>query len=322
MVPWSLDGCGPSATMFSIRSTIARSVRLPAARTLRTTALARSERDPAKPNSQGHAVRKSGQTLEGGMDVQSAGVKAGFQQARDGKDTQAEPYDTAAEDAGGQQAPSRQKEDALRDASSQSQAAHSAGAFKDHRAGAQSSGEFAGKVGGKEEAAAPSVTSSVKQALGLGVSKQEHQESKTGPGVSRQMHTSARLMGGQDGKAYSGSSSDGAHKTGKPEERLAGEQNEHLKHKEAGQADSGKGNVSRRVLPCVQEFRLTLSSKAADTPHLPSKTGGARTATDLRTDGDSQRKARFHTSARQYKDAPGGYVAATENPAKAAGYVR
>lgn len=243
-------GIGPSSNMFSIRSTIARSARLPAGRTLRTTALARSERDPAKPNSQGHAVRKSGQTLEGGMDVQSAGVKAGFQQARDGKDTQAEPYDTAAEDAGGQEAPSRQKEDALRDASSQSQAAHSAGAFKDHRAGAQSSGEYAGKVGGKEEAAAPSFTSTVKQALGLGVSKQEHQESKTGPGVSRQMHTSARVMGGQDGKAYSGSASDGAHKTGKPEERLAGEQNEHLKHKEAGQADSGKGNVSRSYPVC------------------------------------------------------------------------
>lgn len=236
--------------MFSIRSTIARSARsLPATRSIRTSALVRSERDPAKPNSQGHAVRKSGQILEGGMDVQSAGVKAGFQQARDGKDSQAEPYDTAAEDAGGQAAPSRQKEDALNDASTASQAAHSAGAFKDHRAGAQSSGEYAGKVGGKEEATAPSFTSSVKQALGLGVSKQEHQESKTGPGVSRQMHTSARaLAGGEDGQAYSGSRSDGAHKTGKPEERLTGEQNEHLSHKEAGQADSGKGNVSRFLL--------------------------------------------------------------------------
>ncbi|GHJ84906.1 hypothetical protein NliqN6_1308 [Naganishia liquefaciens] len=289
--------------MFSISSTIARSARLPApaaaaaTRTLRTTALARTERDPAKPNSQGHAVRKSGQTLEGGMDVQSAGVKAGFAQSREGKSSQAEPYDTAAEDGAGQAAPSRQKADALRDASSASQAAHSAGAFKDHRGGAQSSGEVAGNVGNKQEAAAPSVTSTVKQALGLGTSKKEHQESKTGPGVSRQMHTSARRAG----EAYEGSTGDGAHKTGKPEERLTGEQNEHLKHKQAGQADNGKGN-------------------AADTPHLPSKTSGARTATDLRTDADSQRKARFHTSARQTKDAPGGYVRATENPAKAAGY--
>jgi hypothetical protein len=187
------------------------------------------------------------------MDVQSAGVKAGFQQARDGKNSQAEPYDTAAEDAGGQAAPSKQKEDALKDASTASQAAGSAGSFKDHRAGAQSTGEYAGKVGGKEEAAAPSVTSTVKQALGFGVSKQEHQESKTGPGVSRQMHTSARAMsGGEDGQAYSGSKSTGEHKTGRPQERLTGDQNEHLKHKDAKEADSGKGNVSCLPLPTLK----------------------------------------------------------------------
>lgn len=237
----------------SLRSIAAQhATRLPsrtaavAVRNIRTTPFLRTEDDPTKPNSFGHAVPKASETLEGGMDVQSAGVQAGFKQAREGKQTQAEPYDTAAEDAGGQRAPSRQKEDALADASTANQAAHSAGAFKDHRAGAQSSGEYAGEVGGKEEAAAPSFTAGVKQALGLGVNKQEHQESKTGPGVSRQLHTSARRAapGGEDGQAYSGSKSDGSHKTAQPEERLEGDQNEHLKHKSAGQSDSGAGNVS------------------------------------------------------------------------------
>lgn len=239
----------------TIRSITATASRLPratvAVRTLRTSPFLRTEDDPTKPNSYGHAVPKASETLEGGMDVQSAGVQAGMKQKKDGKQTQAEPYDTAAESAGGQEAPSRQKEDALEDASTASQAAHSAGAFKDHRAGAQSSGEYAGEVGGKEEAAAPKVLAGVKQVLGLGVNKQEHQESKTGPGVSRQMHTSARWMaGGEDGKAFSGSKSEGSHKVATPDERLEGDQNEHLKHKSAGEADSGKGNVSPRN-PCV-----------------------------------------------------------------------
>lgn len=234
-------------TIRSITATATRLPRATAVRTLRTTPFLLTENDPTKPNSYGHAVPKSSETLEGGMDVQSAGVQAGMKQKKDGKETQAEPYDTAAESAGGQEAPSRQKEDALADASTASQAAHSAGAFKDHRAGAQSSGEYAGEVGGKEEAAAPKVLAGVKQVLGLGTNKQEHQESKTGPGVSRQMHTSARWMaGGEDGKAFSGSKSEGSHKVATPDERLEGDQNEHLKHKSAGEADSGKGNVSRR----------------------------------------------------------------------------
>ncbi|KAI5454446.1 hypothetical protein NCC49_004498 [Naganishia albida] len=289
-------------TIRSITATASRVPRATAVRTLRTTPFVRTEDDPTKPNSFGHAVKKSHETLEGGMDVQSAGVQAGMKEKRDGKQTQAEPYDTAAESAGGQEAPSRQKEDALQDASTASQAAHSAGAFKDHRAGAQSSGEYAGQVGGKEEAAAPKVMAGVKQVLGLGTNKQEHQESKTGPGVSRQMHTSARWMaGGEEGKAFSGSKSEGSHKSATPDQRLEGDQNEHLKHKSAGAPDSGKGN-------------------AADTPHLPSKSG-ARAQSDLRTDSESQRNARrFSTSARQAKDAAAGYVAATENPAKAAGY--
>jgi hypothetical protein len=308
-------------TIRSITTAAARGPRATAVRTLRTTAFLRTEDDPTKPNSYGHATKKAGETLEGGMDVQSAGVQAGMKQKRDGKDTQAEPYDTAAESAGGQEAPSRQKEDALNDASTASQAAHSAGAFKDHRAGAQASGEYAGEVGGKEEAAPPKVLAGVKQALGLGVNKQEHQESKTGPGVSRQLHTSARWMaGGEDGKAFSGSKSEGSHKSATPDQRLEGDQNEHLKHKSAGEPDSGKGNVS----PLVFDSRSSLTpSEAADTPHLPSKTSAARAQSDLRTDSESQKNARrFSTSARQAKDAAAGYVAATENPAKAAGYVR
>lgn len=234
-------------TIRSITATASRVPRATAVRTLRTTPFVRTEDDPTKPNSFGHAVKKSHETLEGGMDVQSAGVQAGMKEKRDGKQTQAEPYDTAAESAGGQEAPSRQKEDALQDASTASQAAHSAGAFKDHRAGAQSSGEYAGQVGGKEEAAAPKVMAGVKQVLGLGTNKQEHQESKTGPGVSRQMHTSARWMaGGEEGKAFSGSKSEGSHKSATPDQRLEGDQNEHLKHKSAGAPDSGKGNVSSR----------------------------------------------------------------------------
>ncbi|KAJ9111352.1 hypothetical protein QFC19_001120 [Naganishia cerealis] len=278
-----------------------------AVRGITTTVPLCTENDPTKPNSFGHATRKAGETLEGGLDVQSASVQAGFDQAKHGKKTQAEPYDTAAEDAGGQKAPSVQKEDALKDAKTGAQAAFSAGSFKDHRAGAQSSGEYAGEVGGKEEAAAPSFKASVKQVLGMDVNKQEHQESKTGPGVRKQqMHTSARRSapGGTEGKAYSGSKSTGdtMSEARKPKDtNVQGDQNPHLKHKQPEQAEGGAGN-------------------AGTTPHLPSKSRAGQAADDLRTDPSSVRKAQFHTSARRGKDAAAGYVAATENPAKAAGY--
>ncbi|KAJ9095687.1 hypothetical protein QFC21_005559 [Naganishia friedmannii] len=295
----------------SLRTVAARrltTLRAPiVTRGISSTVSLRTEDDPTKPNSSGHAVKKAGETLEGGMDVQSAGVQAGFAQAKHGKASQAEPYDTAAEDAGGQAAPSKQKDEAVRNSKTGAQAAHAAGAFKDHRAGAQSTGEYAGEVGGKEEAAAPSFKSSVKQVLGMSVNKEEHQESKTGPGVSKQkFHTSARncAPGGEDGQAYSGSKSTGdtMSEARKPKDtNVQGDQNSHLKHKEAGQAEGGAGN-------------------AGATPHLPSKSRSGQTADDLRTDPASVRKAQFHTSARWGKNAAAGYVAATENPAKAAGY--
>ncbi|KAJ9117116.1 hypothetical protein QFC24_006575 [Naganishia onofrii] len=372
----------------SLRTIAARrltTLRAPiSARGISSTVARRTEDDPTKPNSFGHATKKAGETLEGGMDVQSAGVQAGFAQAKHGKDSQAEPYDTAAEDAGGQEAPSVQKDEALRDAKTDSQAAHSAGAFKDHRAGAQSSGEYAGEVGGKEEAAAPSFKSGVKQLLGMSVNKEEHQESKTGPGVSKQkFHTSARnsAPGGEDGQAYSGSKSTGdtMSEARKPKDtNVQGDQNSHLKHKQPGQAEGGAGNAgSTPHLPSKSRSGQTADDLRTDpasvrkaqfhtsarrsapgedgkaysgseatgntksdarkekdaegnkdrvtggpgaTPHLPSRSKAGQAADDLRVDPGSVRKAQFHTSARRGKDAAAGYVAATENPAKAAGY--
>ncbi|KAJ9114728.1 hypothetical protein QFC22_005604 [Naganishia vaughanmartiniae] len=372
----------------SLRTVVARRItvlRAPiAARGISSTIALRTEDDPTKPNSSGHAVKKAGEFLEGGMDVQSAGVQAGFAQAKHGKASQAEPYDTAAEDAGGQVAPSVQKDEAVRNSKTGAQAAHAAGAFKDHRAGAQSSGEYAGEVGGKEEAAAPSFTSSVKQVLGMNVKKEEHQESKTGPGVSKQkFHTSARRSapGGEDGKAYSGSESTGntTSDARKPKDtNVQGDQNPHLKHKQPGQADSGAGNAgatphlpskSRASQPAndlrtdpasVRKAQFHTSARRSfpgedgkaysgsestgntmsdarkekdaegnkdratggpgATPHLPSRSKAGQAADDLRVDPASVRKAQFHTSARRSKDAAAGYVAATESPAKAAGY--
>jgi hypothetical protein len=94
----------------------------------------------------------------------------------------------------------------------------------------------------------------------MSVNKEEHQESKTGPGVSKQkFHTSARnsAPGGEDGQAYSGSKSTGdtMSEARKPKDtNVQGDQNSHLKHKQPGQAEGGAGNVS--VLAAIAVRRL------------------------------------------------------------------
>ena len=201
--------------------------------------------DPKKPNSERHAVHKATKDMEGGLDNQSAGVQSAMHQAEHGKPNQGEPFDTAAEDKGGKAAYSEPKAEALKNASSENQAAQ-AGSFKDHRGGVQESGEKpSGAVGGKEEATAPSFMASAKNALGLGTSKKEHEDNKTvggGSYRSRTMHTSARRLGDK-GNVGSTAPADGKDARTPVDGGVVGDQNPHLKHKRPEEVDQGKGNV-------------------------------------------------------------------------------
>ena len=94
----------------------------------------------------------------------------------------------------------------------------------------------------------------------------------------KSFHTSARAQAD-----FPTTDADGSREP--TEKDLHGEQNEHLKHKEEGEKDKGKGN-------------------AAEDPHLPSKT------------------RKFHTSARSMATKPpGGYAKAISPEPVSAGYV-
>ena len=205
--------------------------------------------DPKKPNSERHAVHKTG-TMEGGLDNQSAGVQSAMHQADHGKPNR-EPFDTAAEDKGGQAAFSEAKDEAIKDASSSTQEAQ-VGSFKDHRGGTQNSDvKSSGAVGGKEEAAAPSFLASAKNALGLGTSKKEHEDNKTAGGTSyRSLHTSARRLANK-GDATDAAPKDGQGARTPVDGGVVGDQNSHLKHKSPEQVDGGKGNVSQNDVSYV-----------------------------------------------------------------------
>lgn len=267
--------------------------------------------DPAKVNSQGHATRKSGQ----GLDVQSDNAAKGIKRGETGKSSAGDPYDTAQEDKAGESAQSTVKQAAMSDANTtSSQKAFAAGSFKDHRGGAQTDGKSAGEVGGAEEATSTSFTGAVKQALGMGASKMDHQESKTGPGVKRQFHSSARRQLAPPppgGDASDGAPADGQGSRKPKDPNVLGDQNPHLKHRKVEEKEE-------------DDKKSTSGSSSQNNDKTGFTKGGARAYSDQRTDTESQRKARFHTSARQLtKDSqkektPGGYVQSSTPPGSGA----
>ncbi len=221
--------------MFSVTRRLANLPRIAApSRTFTSYTLLRRQTsgdDPHKPLSQGHANEKAGRP-EGGLDVQSAAVKAGKEQAKEDE-------------------PSAVKAQEESSADTATQAAQS-GSFKDHRGNVQSSGTSGkgGSVGGSTEASAPSFAASAKQALGLGTSKSDHKESKTAPG--RKFSTSATLRAPTSGDGATAVSADGEGARKQKDNNVQGDQNAHLKHKEPGAKDSGKGNVRGRM--CEDEL--------------------------------------------------------------------
>jgi hypothetical protein len=191
-----------------------------------TTLLHSTGNDPKKPLSQGHASDKA-ERLEGNLNVQSASAKAGKEHAKKND-------------------PSAVKAQEQASANTPTQDAQS-GSFKDHRGNAQSSASTGsgGSKGGSTEASAPSFAASAKQVLGVGTSKSDHKESKTAPG--RKFHTSARWRIPTGGDGAAAAKADGAGARKEKDSDVKGDQNAHLKHKEAGEKDSGKGNVSGGV---------------------------------------------------------------------------
>lgn len=235
--------------MFS--RTIARSagqLAAPSRRLIHTSTLCQAG-SAVKPNSEGHTTKKS----RLGMDVQSESAQKGMKEGGSSKSSASSgPYDTATEDKGGQSARSDVKAEAMRDADTPLQKAAASGSFKDHVGGVQG-GQEQGSVGKTEEATPPSFTASIKQSLGMGTTKVDHQESKTGPGVKgmkgpKGFHSSARQLLPSDGDATNAAPRDGEGAR-KAKDDVRGDQNPHLKHKKAGEPDEGASpQVSQPVI--------------------------------------------------------------------------
>lgn len=142
---------------------------------------------------------------------------------------------------------------------------------------AQGSG---GEIGGTEEAQAPGVFSSVKQALGLktdtGDVKQNQGAGRgvTGTGTARKFHTSARAHAGSTGGVRA--SPEGA---SAPKDNVSGDQNAHLHHKSnSSKPDNGKGNAAEE--PTLPSQRVPMTSSNA--PSNPPKSRGMHTSAILR----------------------------------------
>jgi hypothetical protein len=148
--------------------------------------------------------------------------------------------------------------------------------LQDQIGGASAEGK-GGEMGGTEEAQAPGVLSSVKQALGMRTDAGDVKQNAgggrgvTGTGTARKLHTSARVSAVR-------ADPDGARAPA--DTGVVGEQSAHLKHKPAGAPDAGKG-------------------AAATEPTLPSERAPlTKSATDSAADKPHQQRRGLHTSAR------------------------
>ncbi|KIJ69677.1 hypothetical protein HYDPIDRAFT_22853 [Hydnomerulius pinastri MD-312] len=127
-------------------------------------------------------------------------------------------------------------------------------------ASATAGGEFGESTvkGAEEEAQAPGMFSSMKQALGLGTTGDDVKQNKGGgEGVTGTGTNPLKSRGFHTSVAFSADKTAGqAHEASRqPKEETYEDQNEHLKHKKnAGEKDGGKGNAAEDpVLPSHQE---------------------------------------------------------------------
>ncbi|KAF7976117.1 hypothetical protein HWV62_7555 [Athelia sp. TMB] len=122
------------------------------------------------------------------------------------------------------------------------------------------SGGKGGEMSGEEEAASPGLFGAVKQALGLGASAGEVKQNRgggggvagtgTAPVHKRSLHTSAaaRFQSSLPSLAGGGTAAEDAMRA--PKDDTLADQNDHLQHKEDGEADGGAGNAAEDpVLP-------------------------------------------------------------------------
>ncbi|KAK4683824.1 hypothetical protein P7C73_g6392, partial [Tremellales sp. Uapishka_1] len=129
------------------------------------------------------------------------------------------------------------------------------GSFNDQSA--QNQG-VQGSMGGKEDASRGSFTDSIKQTLGFDGLKKMHKDKKN-------FHSSAREW---KDKATGGDPLKAARQ---PKEKgLAGDQNEHLKHKDPKKADKGKGNAAEN--PSLPSKKKPAASKSLHTTAKASAT--------------------------------------------------
>lgn len=225
------------------------------------------------PSSQGHATRKSSDPSHKNKDVQSASVTAAAEskassRSGSGKGHGADqPFDAARQGGSGGES--------KRGSEGRGPGKGWEGSMKD-QVGGQRGG--ASRKGGKEGAAGESIPETIANKV-------------------RGLHTSASVMW----PTSPGSIPDGrVEGNAQPTENLRGEQNEHLKHKGADEADNGAGN-------------------AASDPHLPSQQKKEGNAVK-RSDGS---KRRLHSSARSAMPTKqsGGYAQAMDSePKTTSGY--
>ncbi|WVR00384.1 hypothetical protein IAU59_007527 [Kwoniella sp. CBS 9459] len=305
----------------SVRSAFASPAAAPVTRSF-SIASSRLQKGPDL--SQGHSTDKAHQTGHTDGDVQSASVRAG-QNAKDNAEPsssgEAQPFDAAKQgSAGGTAKPNKAEGDA--------KDAGQAGAFKD-QVGGQDEAAPGVEFGKKEEAAGGTFTigDSVKKTVQGGFDGLKKLRSE-----GKNFHTSARQMNA--GKTSPSADVEGS-RTPK-EGALQGDQNQHLKHKDATEPDAGKGNAAEDPsLPSKNQSQS--SGKAAGegkstVTDIPSdiQTGGAGSPTapqgshqkPTSTAGTTGGQRRgVHMSARvQAAQPPKGYAKALPSEGNQAGY--
>jgi hypothetical protein len=216
--------------------------------------------------SQGHAALGSGNDNKSPQDVYS-------QHAQAGKDasSSSNPLDAASDN---------RRETSHREKGNSGNP--EAIGFQEQIGGASAEGS-GGEVGGREEAQAPGVFSSIKQKLGMSTDAGDIKQNQhggrgvTGTGTARKMHTSASVSA----PAPTATHGQAPEASRQPKEETHGDQNAHLHHKgAAGEPDKGKGNAGEN--PTLPSHRVPQTSSNA-----PDKSSS------------SHQKRSLHTSARR-----------------------
>jgi hypothetical protein len=152
---------------------------------------------------------------------------------------------------------------------------------------AQGTEGHGGEMGGTEEAQAPGVLSSVKQALGMKTDEGDVKQNQgggrgvTGTGTARKYHTSARVSAPSSSSSGSSggarASPDGA---SEPKDSVAGDQNPHLRHKsDLGKPDrAAEGNAGETPTLPSQRVPMTKSNSSPSGANIKPQNRGFHTS--------------------------------------------